>query len=565
MEPPPPPVPPAPVGVPPHGRAAAVSPYAPTVTAFRPGAPEGPPGGAPRAPQDTGPAGRPPAPGAPGRPPGAEGVPARGTAAPAAGPAEARRAGPANGTSGTSGAAPVAPRWAAASARARPAPSPVGPGAEAPAFPTRAEARRAGPANGTSGTSGAAPVGPHWAPAATRVEAAPTPTGGRAAGRAEARRAARRRKSGAFPLGGPDGLRRLIPQALVVAFLAGGTTAFVAADKAVRLSVDGVPRTLHTFADDVDELLAEEGLTVGEHDLVAPAPGTDLAHGDEVVVRFGRPVTLTVDGRSRQVWTTARTVEEALRQVGVRANGASMSVSRSRSISRTGLDVDVLTERTVTLMADGRARTIRTNAATAREAVEAAGITLGDLDTTSVPPDSFPRDGQTITVMRISDTEEVRDEPIPYDTVRTDDPELHRGTEVVARAGRAGARRVTYSVRTVNGVRQKPRKVSEAVVREPVAQQVRTGTKRHPDSVRGAEGLNWEALAQCESGGRPDAVDPSGTYGGLYQFDTRTWQSLGGRGRPQDASPEEQTYRAKKLYVQRGASPWPHCGRRLYR
>ncbi|MFD4586130.1 ubiquitin-like domain-containing protein [Streptomyces sp. NPDC058434] len=518
------------------------------------------PGGAPRGPDDTGPAGRPPAPGAPGRPPGSEGVPARGTPAPAANPAvvraEARRAGPANGTSGTAPAephcaAPVEPRWAAAAfARARSAPPPVGPGAEAPAFATRAEARRAGPAP---------------APTATRADATPTPIGGRAAGRAEARRAARRRKRGAFPLGGPDGLRRLIPQALVVAFLAGGTTAFVAADKAVRLSVDGVPRTLHTFADDVDELLAEEGLTVGEHDLVAPAPGTDLAHGDEVVVRFGRPVTLTIDGRSRQVWTTARTVEEALRQVGVRANGASMSVSRSRSISRTGLDVDVLTERTVTLMADGRARTIRTNASTAREAVGAAGITLGDLDTTSVPPDSFPRDGQTITVMRISDTEEVRDEPIPYDTVRTDDPELHRGTEVVARAGRAGARRVTYSVRTVNGVRQKPRKVSEAVVREPVAQQVKTGTKRPPDSVRGAEGLNWEALAQCESGGRPGAVDPSGTYGGLYQFDTRTWQSLGGRGRPQDASPEEQTYRAKKLYVQRGASPWPHCGRRLYR
>ncbi|MEU2162946.1 ubiquitin-like domain-containing protein [Streptomyces sp. NPDC019208] len=554
MEPPPPPVPPAPVRVPPHGRAAAVSPYAPTVTAFRPGAPEGPPGGAHRGPDGNGPAGRPPAPGAPGRPPGSEGVPARGTAAPAANPAagraEARRAGPANGTSGTSGTSGAEPRWAAASARARPARTPVGPGAEDPAFATRAEARRAAPAP---------------APTATGAAAAPTPTGGRAAGRAEARRAARRRKSGAFPLGGPDGLRRLIPQALVVAFLAGGTTAFVAADKAVRLSVDGVPRTLHTFADDVDELLAEEGLTVGEHDLVAPAPGTDLAHGDEVVVRFGRPVTLTIDGRSRQVWTTARTVEEALRQVGVRANGASMSVSRSRSISRTGLDVDVLTERTVTLLADGRARTIRTNAATAREAVEAAGITLGDLDTTSVPPDSFPRDGQTITVMRISDTEEVRDEPIPYDTVRTDDPGLHRGTEVVARAGRAGARRVTYSVRTVNGVRQKPRKVSEAVVREPVAQQVKTGTKRPPDSVRGAEGLNWKALAQCESGGRPDAVDPSGTYGGLYQFDTRTWQSLGGRGRPQDASPEEQTYRAKKLYVQRGASPWPHCGRRLYR
>ncbi|MFE7051063.1 transglycosylase, partial [Streptomyces californicus] len=25
----------------------------------------------------------------------------------------------------------------------------------------------------------------------------------------------------------------------------------------------------------------------------------------------------------------------------------------------------------------------------------------------------------------------------------------------------------------------------------------------------------------------------------------------------------EQTFQAKKLYVQRGASPWPHCGRTL--
>ncbi|MFC8886717.1 ubiquitin-like domain-containing protein, partial [Streptomyces cinereoruber] len=83
--------------------------------------------------------------------------------------------------------------------------------------------------------------------------------------RAGARRAARRRRASGpatGPSGSPglaksagDGLRRLVPQALVVAFLAGGTTAFVADDKTVRLSVDGVPRTLHTFADDVGELL----------------------------------------------------------------------------------------------------------------------------------------------------------------------------------------------------------------------------------------------------------------------------------------------------------------------
>ncbi|WP_328585072.1 ubiquitin-like domain-containing protein [Streptomyces sp. NBC_00370] len=389
---------------------------------------------------------------------------------------------------------------------------------------------------------------------------------------ANASRRGSRRRRPAAPA--PDTLRRLVPQALVVAFLAGGTSAFVANDKAVKLSVDGASRTLHTFAGGVDELLADQGVTVGAHDIVAPAPGDDLADGDEVVVRYGRPVLLTLDGQRRRVWTTARTVDGALRQLGVRAEGAFLSVSRSSAISRHGLALDVRTERAVTFMADGRERTIRTNAATVREALADAGITLHAKDDTSVPGSSFPRDGQTVTVMRITDSREVHEEPIPYDTEKTQDPTVFKGTEIVDRQGRQGSRRVTYALRTVNGVKEKPRRIGVEVVREPVTQRVRVGTKPKPVPVAddgagggagggGADGLNWGGLAACESGGRPNAVDSSGNYGGLYQFDTGTWRSLGGSGRPQDAPAGEQTRRAKKLYVQRGASPWPHCGRRL--
>ncbi|MBT2542635.1 DUF348 domain-containing protein [Streptomyces sp. ISL-44] len=396
------------------------------------------------------------------------------------------------------------------------------------------------------------------APVALLPEPAPAPAPWPAPGPGTGRR---RRTTPAEPP--PGTWRRVVPQALVVAFLAGGTTAFVAADKSVRLTVDGVPRTLHTFADDVDELLAAEGLDVGPHDLVAPAPGEPLDDGEQVVVRYGRPLRLTLDGQQRQVWTTARTVEGALRQFGIRAEGAYLSAPRTAPVPRAGLVLSVRTERSVTFMADGRERTIRTNAATVQEALEQAGITLQGQDTTSVPPIAFPRDGQTITVLRITGTREVREERVPYETQRVEDATLFAGTEVVERAGRPGARRVTYSLRTVNGVRQKPRRIAEETVREPVTQLVKVGTKPLPASVSGADGLDWGALAQCESGGRPSATDSSGTYGGLYQFDVRTWQSLGGSGRPQDAPAGEQTYRAKKLYVQRGASPWPHCGRRL--
>ncbi|MFF3964705.1 ubiquitin-like domain-containing protein [Streptomyces griseorubiginosus] len=377
------------------------------------------------------------------------------------------------------------------------------------------------------------------------------------------RRAARRRRA-RYIERSDSTVRRLLPQALVVAFLAGGTTAFVAEDKAVELTVDGKPRTLHTFADDVTELLAEEGVAVGAHDVVAPAPGEQLASGDEVEVRYGRPVRLTLDGQRREVWTTAQTVEGALKQLGVRAEGAYLSTSRSRRIGREGLALDVRTERSVTVMADGRARTIRTNAATVAKAVEEAGVTLSGMDTTSVPSGSFPREGQTITVLRITGTREVREEQIPFREQRTQDASLFRGTEVIEQAGQPGVRRVTYSLRTVNGVKQRPRRIRVETVREPRDQLVRVGARPMPTSVQGADHLNWQGLAHCESGGRPNAVDPSGTYGGLYQFDTRTWQALGGSGRPQDAPAAEQTFRAKKLYVRRGASPWPHCGTRLH-
>ncbi|MFF7737935.1 ubiquitin-like domain-containing protein [Streptomyces sp. NPDC007984] len=392
-------------------------------------------------------------------------------------------------------------------------------------------------------------------------------TGVRAGARAAARngshrRSARRRKARYAER--PDSpMRRLLPQALVVAFLAGGTTAFVAKDKAIELNVDGETRTLHTFADDVTELLTEEGVEIGAHDVVAPGPGAGISSGDEIAVHYGRPLRLTLDGQRRQVWTTAHTVEGALRQLGVRQEGAYVSTSRSRRIGREGLALDVRTERTVTIMADGRARTVRTNAATVREAVEKAGITLRGQDTTSVPQGSFPRDGQTVTVLRITGGREVREEPIPFPVRRAEDPALFRGTEVVEQAGEPGLRRVTFALRTVNGVRQKPRRIRSEVVREPRPQVVKVGTRQRPASVRGADHLDWQGLAACESGGRPDAVDSSGTYGGLYQFDTRTWQALGGSGRPQDAPAAEQTYRAKKLYVRRGASPWPHCGGRL--
>jgi soluble lytic murein transglycosylase-like protein len=68
-----------------------------------------------------------------------------------------------------------------------------------------------------------------------------------------------------------------------------------------------------------------------------------------------------------------------------------------------------------------------------------------------------------------------------------------------------------------------------------------------------------EAIAACESGGDPTAVNPAGYYG-KYQFDEGTWASVGGTGNPAEAPEAEQDYRASLLYSRAGSSPWPVCG-----
>lgn len=54
-------------------------------------------------------------------------------------------------------------------------------------------------------------------------------------------------------------------------------------------------------------------------------------------------------------------------------------------------------------------------------------------------------------------------------------------------------------------------------------------------------------------------VSPNGTYFGAYQFDLPTWYAVGGMGLPNEATPEEQDYRAAILYSQYGRQPWRNC------
>lgn len=78
-------------------------------------------------------------------------------------------------------------------------------------------------------------------------------------------------------------------------------------------------------------------------------------------------------------------------------------------------------------------------------------------------------------------------------------------------------------------------------------------------------------IRACESTDRYDAVSPSGSYRGAYQFGRRTWDwtAADHAGRhdlvgvdPAAAAPADQDAMAVALYVADGPGHWPVCGRR---
>jgi len=78
-------------------------------------------------------------------------------------------------------------------------------------------------------------------------------------------------------------------------------------------------------------------------------------------------------------------------------------------------------------------------------------------------------------------------------------------------------------------------------------------------AVATADTVDWDAIAQCESGGDWSTNTGNGSYGGL-QFKPATWAANGGVGSPATASREQQIAVAENVLRTQGLGAWPKCG-----
>lgn len=355
--------------------------------------------------------------------------------------------------------------------------------------------------------------------------------------------------------------------AVVLLAVAGTTYGYSSLGTTVTLSVDGQTREVTSRGATVGDVLDDEGIEVGAHDLVAPALDEPVEEGTLINLRIGKPLELTVDGQTTTQWVTATDVGSALGELGRSFTDARLSLNRGLSVPRGGLDLEVVTPKQLTLKLEGRKKVSRNlSALTVEQALEQMGITLTQHDKVKPGPKQVLADGDTIVFTDIRwKTKKVTGESIGFDTIESDDDTMTEGTTSVTRSGATGMRDVTYRLIFRNGELDKKIELKQRVTDAPVDELVSVGTAAPEVAAPNFAGGStvWDALARCESGGNWSINTGNGYYGGL-QFNLGTWQAYGGSGLPSNNSRETQIAIAEKVRAASGGyGAWPGCAASL--
>ncbi|MET1071078.1 MAG: transglycosylase family protein [Umezawaea sp.] len=357
--------------------------------------------------------------------------------------------------------------------------------------------------------------------------------------------------------------------ALLVTITGGGATA-IAMDKSITVDVDGQEHSVRTFDSTVGDILADEGIAVGEHDALSPSPSAKVGDGGKITLDRGRLVKATVDGEQKEGWVRSVSVGEALDQLGIDDDGAWVSDDRGKDVPLGGMALQVKSRKTVTVFDGGNApRQLQTTALTVGELMQAEKMALGAEDSVEGGADLRITNGAEIHISRTGVSVINATETIDAPVEEILDAEMTKGETKVEQEGVAGEQVATYRVTLKNGQETGREKLGVKVTKEPVAKKVRKGTKAAVSSVNPpiSDGSEWDRLAQCEAGGNWAINTGNGYYGGV-QFSASTWAAYGGTqyaALPHQATREQQIATATKVRDAAGGaySAWPGCRAKL--
>lgn len=288
---------------------------------------------------------------------------------------------------------------------------------------------------------------------------------------------------------------------LVIGCIAGGTAAATAAAaKWGYVARDGraVRPSFIINTSSTGAILEKAGVSLAKDDLVQAR--TESSGNIDVTVKTAKHVKVEADGKTQPVLLHyGDTVSDALQKAGV-AVGENDAVNVLRMAKVwDGMTIKVLRKYTVSVTADGK--TVRSPVweGSVSSALQQLSVALGPEDSPDVNPDAAVAEGMSIKVSRVTYRDVTATEPIPFQTVTQKDSTLAAGKKSVKTDGQNGVKTVVSRQKLSDGKVVQSTVVKTEITKQPVSRVVAVGTKR----IRSASAAARADGTLIDRNGRP--------------------------------------------------------------
>ena len=287
-------------------------------------------------------------------------------------------------------------------------------------------------------------------------------------------------------------VKKLQTRAIAVIAIAAicALTVFAAVSSSYTVKVyDGKEMfTVVTTQSDPMQVLSEANVKVGKSDKVDLSQFVSGKDG-KITVNRVHNLTVETDGKKQTFVSAGPTVKEALADSHISTENLNITNFSLSSKIYEGMIIEGKYSPHVSITADGKTCGIAADG-TVADALKKAGIACGKDDMVNPSLQTALAEGMKITVSRVTYSQASKEEAIPYSVEKENSGSLYQGETEVKVQGVNGLKKVTYNNKYVDGKIAESKAVSEATVKQPVAQKVVYGTR----SVRLAVGHSISEL-----------------------------------------------------------------------
>lgn len=198
---------------------------------------------------------------------------------------------------------------------------------------------------------------------------------------------------------------------------------------------------------------------------------------DEIKMPAEKLINFYYDGYLFKIKTEKNTVGELLDEQGISLTESDFIFPPREEKLNSGMSVNFKKAIEIKILADNEEISKKTIYRKVSEVLTDAGISLSHLDKTKPEKDNFIEEGGKISVTRIEIEEIEKEEKIAFETIEKEDDDLKWRKKEVKQAGENGIKKIKYRITYKNGKEASREKLSSEVIKEPVDEIIKIGTK----------------------------------------------------------------------------------------